>query len=238
MKKMNIRIGVILVAIISVLLTKTTSHVYANEITKNQMDEKAKKIILIDPGHGGIDGGAVSKNGVSEKNINLAIGLMLKKNLENLGYKAEMTRTEDKSLNLENKSVRLSKSEDLSARCELIKTTKCNAFVSIHLNKFHDNSSFGAQVWYAPNSGSSKLAHIIQQNIVADVDPKNYRKEKGAGDDYRVLRHNGEVPSVIVECGFLSNPTDEKNLQEKDYQEKIAKSIAKSLKEYLDTYTN
>lgn len=194
--------------------------------------EKDKKIILIDPGHGGIDGGAESKSGIVEKNINLSIGLKLKRVLENKNFDVVMTRQEDKGLYTENGTIRKKKHEDLDNRCKMKDESNCDIFVSIHLNMFPESKYYGAQVWYSKNEGSKKLAHIIQENFREDLDSNNKRIEKPALDQYKILRAGKDVPSVIVECGFISNYEEEQKLKSESYQEKIAESIGKSIVNY------
>lgn len=199
---------------------------------KAQIDNKSK-IILIDPGHGGIDGGAVSKNGVVEKDLNLIISTMLKNKLITQGYDVVMTREDDRGLYSEGGTIRKKKIEDLKNRCFMKENSKCDLFLSIHLNMFPQSKYKGAQVWYADDSESQRLAHILQQNLINDVDSSNHRCEKPANDLYKILRCSNHIPSVIVECGFLSNPEEESKLLDKAYQQKIAESIAKSINLYF-----
>lgn len=199
---------------------------------------KEEKVILIDPGHGGIDGGAASKDGTVEKNINLNIGLLLGANLQSQGYKVEYTRTEDVGLYSEGKSVKEKKYEDLNKRVDLKKETDCDVFVSIHLNTFPQASCKGAQVWYSNFEGSSKLAQIIQSNVKEKLDNGNKRVPKAAGTQYKVLRGNDNMAGVIVECGFLSNSEEAEKLKNEDYQRKIADIIAESISIYLESEEN
>ncbi|AVP64359.1 MULTISPECIES: N-acetylmuramoyl-L-alanine amidase CwlD [Clostridium] len=197
---------------------------------------KEKKIILIDPGHGGMDGGAVAKDGTLEKDINLDISKILKKNLKKEGYKVVMTREDDSGLYSEDKGkrIRQKKIEDLNKRCEIKKTSECDMFISIHLNMFDQSKYYGAQVWYSNNEDSKKFAHILQNNLREQLDENNKRKEKAAKNSYKILRNNDEMPSVIVECGFLSNSMELDKLKSTDYQEKISKVIAKSVNDYFN----
>ncbi|MHC6178412.1 N-acetylmuramoyl-L-alanine amidase CwlD [Clostridium sp. JNZ X4-2] len=191
-----------------------------------------KNIILIDPGHGGMDSGAVSKDGVMEKEINLKISNKLKDKLLKRGYRVVMTREQDKGLYTEKGRIRKKKVEDLNNRCKLKKDTECNMFISIHLNMFPQSKYYGAQVWYSKNENSKKLAGILQGNLISDLDKNNNRKEKAALNSYKVLRCNDSIPSVLVECGFLSNIEEKNKLIKDGYQDKIAESIAKSVDDY------
>lgn len=190
-------------------------------------EDKGKKIILIDPGHGGIDGGAKSKNGTIEKHINLSISEKLKKELEDSGYVVYMTREEDSQLDAR-------KVKDLNARCQMKKDTKCDVFISIHQNMFPQSSCFGAQVWYASNEDSKLLAENIQNSLKETIDDNNKRIAKAAEKQYRILRDGYEGACVIVECGFLSNHEEEEKLKTDEHQSKIAKSITDGVTKYFE----
>lgn len=195
--------------------------------------EENNKVIVIDPGHGGIDGGAKSENGVIEKDINLSISLKTKAALESKGYKVIMTRSEDVGLYTEGKKVREKKIEDLGNRVKIKKDNKCDAFISIHQNMFPQKNCKGAQVWSANNEPSQKLGRIIQQKFKEEVDQNNKREAKVAKKEYKILNDGYEGASVIVECGFLSNPEECELLGKEDYQNKIANTLANAMDEYF-----
>ena len=180
------------------------SFIIKVNVFNNLNSVNEKKIILIDPGHGGMDGGAVAKDGTLEKDINLDISKILKNQLKKEGYKVIMTREDDRGLYSEGKGkkIRRKKIEDLNKRCELKKTSNCDMFISIHLNMFEQSQYYGAQVWYSNNEDSKRFAHILQNNLREELDENNKRKEKAAKNNYKILRDNDEMPSVIVECGF------------------------------------
>ena len=190
-------------------------------------ENNTKSIILIDPGHGGIDGGAKSKNGTIEKNINLLIATKLKKELENSGYLVYMTREEDSQLDSK-------KVKDLNARCQMKKDTKCDIFISIHQNIFPQASCFGSQVWYASNDNSKLLAEEIQNSLKETVADKNKRVPKAAKEQYRILRDGYEGACVLVECGFLSNYEEEEKLKSDEHQDKIVKGIINGVNKYFE----
>ena len=195
--------------------------------------EENNKVIVIDPGHGGIDGGAKSENGVIEKDINLSISLKTKAAFESKGYKVIMTRSEDVGLYTEGKKVREKKIEDLGNRVKIKKENKCDAFISIHQNMFPQKNCKGAQVWSANNEPSQKLGKIIQQKFKEEVDQNNKREAKVAKKEYKILNDGYEGASVIVECGFLSNPEECELLGKEDYQNKIANTLANAIDEYF-----
>ena len=203
----------------------------------NMISAKAdenQKCILIDPGHGGKDGGAKSKNGTNEKDINLSISKRLKELLEKDGYKVYLTREDD--VNLKSEKIKTSKFKvsDLTRRCELKEETKCDMFISIHLNMYTDAKPKGAQVWYSTYEKSKTLAEILQDSFKENLDNSNKRLPKAAGEQYKILRDKYQGPAVIVECGFLSNPQEEQLLKDDGYQQKIAESLAKGVKKYYE----
>lgn len=212
------------------ILCSSASILFINyEIATNTFTfQKENKIILIDPGHGGIDGGAVSKNGTIEKNINLQISKKIKTALTNLGYQAIMTREEDIGLYESSGTIRNKKIQDLNNRIKMINLSGANVFISVHMNIFPEGKYYGAQVWYSSREESKALAHTIQEGLKADMDNGNKRVEKAANNSYKILRES-DIVSVLVECGFLSNYKEEQLLQNEEYQNKIAISIASSV---------
>jgi N-acetylmuramoyl-L-alanine amidase len=192
-----------------------------------------KKIILVDAGHGGIDGGASSKNGTVEKDINLSIATKLKDSLQRIGYEVIMTREEDIEIRSNSGTIRERYNKDLRKRCDLKKSSNCDIFISIHLNHFSESKYSGAQVWYSNYKDSATLAGVAQKNLRVDLDPSNKRIQKPAKNLYKILREYDTMPSIIVECGFLSNYDEEQRLKTEQYQQKIADSISKSVEEFF-----
>ena len=192
-----------------------------------------EKIILIDPGHGGVDGGAVSKSGIVEKDINLDISLALKEKLESAGYKVFMTRDTDTGLYTEGKTIKEKKREDLANRVKLKRSTGAQVFISIHQNMFPEAKYSGTQVWYSPDSKDSKQFASIIQNFAKDKLAQNTKREaKDAKTQFRVLRSSPSAAAVIVECGFLSNPEECEMLGTKEYQDKFSQMLKESVDEY------
>lgn len=192
----------------------------------------ASDMILIDPGHGGMDGGASSAAGVTEKDINLSIAFYLRELAEADGWKVAMTREEDKGLgDSTGTTIRSHKTADLKARIEMIKKVNPTLAVSIHLNSFRQDPSVrGAQTFYPAGPGeqaildeSKKLAEAIQAQLIAGLADGTDRAALGKRDT-RMLK-NPAAPLVIIECGFLSNPEEAKLLEQKEYQRKLAKCI-------------
>lgn len=223
----------VIVAIITCLLIIT----YIVPVNTFAMDN-SDKVILIDPGHGGIDGGAQSKTGTIEKDINLQIALKLRDKLEESGYKVYMTRDEDEGLYQKGNTVREKKREDLNRRVEMKKETECDIFVSIHQNMFPQSKCYGAQVWYASNDNSYNLATIVQDSIKESVKDNNKRVAKPAAEAYLILRDKYEGASILVECGFLSNPDEEVKLKSDEHQNLIVEGISGGIDKYFDGDVN
>lgn len=219
----------VIVAIITCLLIIT----YIVPINASTIDN-SDKVILIDPGHGGIDGGAKSKTGTIEKDINLQISLKLRDNLEEKGYKVYMTRDNDEGLYEKGNTVKEKKREDLNRRVEMKKETECDIFVSIHQNMFPQSKCYGAQVWYASNENSYNLATVVQESIKQTVKDNNKRVAKPAAEAYLILRDKHEGASILVECGFLSNPDEESRLRSEDHQNLIVEGISDGIDKYFE----
>lgn len=187
-----------------------------------------EKVIIIDPGHGGEDGGAQSSSGIIEKGINLSIGRNLNDLFNFFGYKTIMTRDEDcliydSSCN----TIRQKKVSDLRNRLSIIESCADGVFLSIHQNHYEGSSSVGTQVFYSPNNPQSeKLAQSIQKTIVFDIQPENKRMIKKSGSEIFLLKHS-QLPSVMVECGFLSNEDEAQKLNNDVYQQIMAFEIFK-----------
>lgn len=210
-----------------------------NDIVAKVQQFISSDVLVIDPGHGGIDGGAESADGVSEKDINLAIALHIKELAEMDGWKVVMTRDEDKGLyDREKGAIRSLKTQDLLKRKEIIKNADPTAVVSIHLNSFkQDTSVRGAQTFYPSGTGeqaiqdeSKRLAELIQEQLVTGMADGTERVALGKRDV--LLLKNPVAPIAIVECGFLSNPQDAKKLREQDYQRQLAKYIYEGIKKF------
>jgi N-acetylmuramoyl-L-alanine amidase len=226
--KLILSIIVILVGLGTILYVNTEQSSLS---AINPKSSSQKKLILIDPGHGGFDGGGSSKTGILEKEVNLSISFKLRQELQKIGYNVLMTREEDKLLYDKNDKSRSRKTQDLANRCKIKNESNCDMFISMHLNMFPQSQYYGAQVWYSRLEESKKFAHILQENLKIDLNSGNKRVEKSALNEYRVLK-SGNMPSVIVECGFLSNAVEAEKLNTEEYQILIAKSIAKSVSQY------
>lgn len=189
-----------------------------------------KKTVVVDPGHGGMDPGKIGINDVEEKEINLEISLMLRDKLEKQEIQVVMTRETDQGLYDEDSSNK--KVQDLQRRVELIHEEQPVCVVSIHQNSYPDASVKGAQVFYYEDSTEGKkLAEELQNALIAQVDPENHRQAKGNTTYY--LLERTDVPLVICECGFLSNPEEAELLTDQAYQETLTDAIVSGILEYL-----
>ena len=188
--------------------------------------------VVLDPGHGGEDGGAVSETGIKESAINLEIGLRTRDLLEFLGFSVVMTRQTDISIfSPEAKTVSEKKISDLKNRVRLTEEAGHALLLSIHQNKFSQSKYSGAQVFYAPTAGSRELAETLQAVFGREVDPGNRRQAKQSESVY--LLNQISCPGVIVECGFLSNPEEAARLQTADHQRVLAVAICAGLSRAL-----
>ena len=187
--------------------------------------KRAENTVVIDAGHGAGDPGKIGVNDAKEKDINLKIAKKVKKILEKKGVKVVMTREDDTSLAKESEGSQ--KVQDMKARVELINQTKPELAVSIHQNSYHEESIHGAQVFYYKHSAEGeKMATLMQKALLA-LDKENHRQAK-ADDGYYLLRRT-EVPTIIVECGFLSNNEEAEKLVTEEYQKKVAEAIAQGI---------
>lgn len=208
------------------IVVMAISFVQTVEVGKKQTKNL---VVVVDAGHGGYDPGKVGVSGVLEKDINLAIACKVRTILEKQGIDVIMTRSSDVDLCTEGASSK--KSADMRKRVEIMNASGAAIAVSIHQNSYTDAGPKGAQVFYYETSEQGKeLADILQESIKNVVADDNHRVPK-ANSDYYILK-KVTCPVVIVECGFLSNPTEEMLLTEEDYQEKVAQGIAEGILAY------
>lgn len=192
-------------------------------------DDVLETQIVLDAGHGGADPGMVGINQALEKDINLAIAQKVYDLLVEEGYQVAMTRVDDNGMDA---SGEMSKTEDLEARVELINEEKPTLAVSIHQNSYSDENVHGAQVFYYSSSEEGAVAAQIMQDALLAVDEDNTRKIESNSTYY--LLNRTEVPTIIVECGFLSNASEADLLIEEEYQQQIAIAITSGIIEYLE----
>lgn len=192
--------------------------------------DNSKPCIVLDAGHGGADPGKVGNDDILEKDINLAIVYKLKTLFENKGFHVVLTRTDDKALADDN--AKNMKVEDMRNRVALITEAMPLMTISIHQNSFPDSSICGPQVFFYDQSEESRsIAETLQNSLNTIIDPPKPRSFK-SNNDYYILKKT-PTPTVIVECGFLSNETEAAQLTDEVYQEKLARAIYWGTCEYL-----
>lgn len=191
--------------------------------------------IVIDAGHGGEDGGAVSCTGVMEKQINLEIALELNDLFHLMGHKTRMIRTDDRSVYTTGDTIARRKVSDLKERVRMVEETEDAILVSIHQNLFPDARYSGAQVFYSQAGDGQGLAEVLQSAFRQTINPGSNRELKKATNVY--LMEHISCTGILVECGFLSNPEEEAQLRTKEYQQKICIVIASTLANHLDYQT-
>lgn len=236
MKLRNLRLIIIFSILFLIILSAMLYFTFmANSSADGVMTKPVlKQTVIVDAGHGGDDGGAIGIDGTVEKDINLDIALKLEKLLKFYGFDVIMTRTEDiMTCDDGLDSLRKRKVSDIHNRFDVLEKNPDAVFISIHQNKFEDNSQHGTQVFYSGNNDESKLlAESIQNSIVSVLQPDNSRVVKKSGSGIYLLYH-AKLPAVLVECGFISNPTEVKKLNDENYRMKIAILIADGLIKYL-----
>ena len=186
--------------------------------------------LVIDPGHGGIDGGAISDNGTKESDINLAIAVKLRALAELIGQPFVMTRTDDSS---RSSYADYSEHEDLVQRVKLVNDTPGAVLVSIHQNDFPTSQPSGAQVLYARDADSESLGKRTHHNLIQCLDPQNRRVAEPAPRSL-YLTANVSCPAILVECGFMSNNFEVEKLNDPKYQCSIALVLTGSLLQFFD----
>ncbi len=185
--------------------------------------------IILDAGHGGEDGGAVSVTGIPESQINLAVTLKLDQLLGFCGLAPILTRDSDVSVYDPGcNTLREKKVSDIHNRVALIEGTDNALVVSIHQNTFPNAAYHGAQVFFRPGEESEALAKQVQQALCGEVDPGNKRTPTRIPSSVYLMAHI-TCPAVLVECGFLSNPAEEKRLRSSCYQNKLAMCLTSAL---------
>lgn len=214
-------------SILCVFLFGALLYTAFNDVPKQVQTavSKPSSIVIIDPGHGGEDSGAVS-NGVLEKDINLDIALKLRDFLTASGYTVVMTRDSDVSIyDSSSSTVREKKVSDLHNRLSIINGSADNILISIHQNKFEQSKYYGAQMFYSKNNPESQqLAEAVRKSVTGLLQPENKRELKAADKTIYIL-NKANVPAMIVECGFISNPDEAQKLSDEKYRTKMAFAV-------------
>ena len=195
---------------------------------------KSNLCVVIDAGHGMPDGGAVGIGGTIEQKINLEVSKRVEEVLAGKGIKVIMTRSDENSLSeeREGKTLREMKKEDMNKRLNIIKESNAQLFVSIHMNQFPQEKVSGLRLFFDKNHPETKeLAEMMQKRMSEVTGAKMYAVK--TADQSLFLMKNPPIPAVLVECGFISNPEEEKKLNDEDYQSRLAWAIAEAVEIYL-----
>ena len=189
--------------------------------------------IVIDAGHGGIDGGAVSCTGVYESHINLEIAQKLDDLMHLLGLRTVMIRNTDRSIHTQGSTIAAKKVSDIKERIRIVDSAANAILISIHQNNFNDPQYSGTQVFYNAHPTSMNLAKKLQSDFRENLNPNNRRQIKKSSGIY--LMEHIDCPGILVECGFLSNPAEEERLRDQTYQKNICSVISTTISQFLNT---
>lgn len=223
-QKIELAVAILVLAGL-VIISRTVSKYVASDQVKNR-----KMVIVLDPGHGGSDPGKIGVNDVEEKTLNLAIAGKVQELLKKEKIDVVMTREED--IMLTGPDGKTTKAGDMKARVAVINEAAPVLAVSIHQNSYHQEGVKGAQVFYYSHSEEGKKAAELMQKAMLILNTENNRKAK-ADDTYYLLKRT-EAPTIIVECGFLSNWEEAELLKDEEYQEKTAEAIVDGIKAYIE----
>ena len=223
--------GIFLSVFVFILTTENTEE--QNKYISTVSLPASGKTIVIDAGHGVPDEGAQSSNGTTEAETNLKIALKLQNLLEQSGCTVILTRSDENAIyDIDSKTLKQKKISDIKNRVKIGNESSADIFVSIHLNKIPQSQYDGWQTFYKEGSEEgAKLAKTIQENLNKTIQKENNRIAKTIDKIY-IIKHV-EVPTTIVECGFLSNPDEEKLLLEDEYQNKLAWGIYNGIVDYF-----
>lgn len=220
-----------------------TGFVWAGDIAGKKAQEhiaaavsapvKERPQVVLDAGHGGMDGGCISVDGTAEKGINLDIALTERELLNIMGFDVKMTREDDRSIYDEGiEGLSKQKQSDMKNRLAMFDSSK-NIAISIHQNQFTDSRFSGAQMFYSRrNSEGERLAGAMQKQFVSLLQPDNERETKPVDDELYLLDKT-DTPAVMIECGFLSNPEEAAKLETEEYRREVSFTIMTGVLEFI-----
>ncbi len=218
------------------LISILSSYLFARYIINQEKAEEVyisgnSKTVIIDAGHGGEDVGAIGINNVYEKDLNMQISAKLGDYLKAAGFNVVYTRSEDCLLYTEEQNIKgMRKIYDLKNRVAIANSYTDAIFISIHMNSFGQENCSGLQIYHSANESSQKLASSVQNSVKSLLQPGNRRNIKPGNEIY--VLENSSVPSILIECGFISNPDECKKLCEKEYQKELCFAILCGIIEY------
>lgn len=235
MKRFRKSVPILLIcgsAICCLLLITISGNRAVTTISQNRQIPE-RKTVIIDAGHGGIDGGATSCAGILESQINLEIALRLDDLMHFLGIQTKMIRTTDRSIYTKGETIAAQKVSDLKERVRIVNETENAVLISLHQNYFSDSKYYGAQTFHADTDESKELANMLQTNLTETINRGSKRTSKKASGIY--LMEHIDTCGILLECGFLSNPQEEAKLRSPEYQKNLCCVIACTISKYIYT---
>lgn len=225
------KVLVILFTFVFTFVTCVGIHYMMRDVVDISSNISSNRVnLVIDAGHGGIDAGTIGVDNANEKDINLSIALMLYDFAMVSGISSFLVRDGDYLVYSDNDDKSRS---DLYNRMDYINSIENSSLISIHQNHFQDSSEWGMQIWYSPNDDKSKImADNILEITKSNLQSDNTRLNKKSDSSYYLL-YKAQVPSIMVECGFMSNSDENKKLQDNKYQKQLAYSIMLGFSEYI-----
>lgn len=220
------------ILIVSVFLASAYWGSAATTVIAQRIPLERRHTVIIDAGHGGEDGGAISCTGRAESTYNLEIALRLNDLMHFLGVDTQMIRSTDTSVYTQGETLASKKVSDLKNRVSQVNSTENALLLSIHQNTFPESQYSGAQIFYAPRGEGAQLAELLQNTICQTINIGSNRRSK-AGTGVFLLEHI-EKTGVLIECGFLSNAEEEAKLRDKSYQQKLICVISSTVCNFLD----
>ena len=228
----RVRLGLILLAALGLV---AVLRPYCTQETAPVFTRMPDQVLILDPGHGGEDGGAVSVSGQKESDLNLAIALRLDRLMGFYGVQTLLTREDDRSIHDPSAgTIREKKVSDIHNRVALVNGVENGTLISIHQNSFPSHQYHGTQVFYAEEIRSRPLAQGVQDLVRQHLDPSNTREAHRIPDTVYLMNHIS-CRAILVECGFLTNPEEDLLLQDGTYQQKLAMVLGAGYLQYGDT---
>lgn len=230
----------IYVTICGIIISCVVIFKISNKVKSIQTNSTpiTNKVIVLDAGHGLPDEGTVGFSGTKEQAINLALVLKLQSLIEQSGATVILTRSDKNGIyEVQNNTIRSKKVSDMKNRVYIGNNSNADIFISVHLNYYEQSKYYGWQTFYQKNNKNSKqLAEIIQKEINENIKIKNNRVPKVITDVY--IMKKVTIPTVIVECGFLSNKQEEQKLNQDDYQQSLVWGIYIGIQKYFGEIKN
>lgn len=231
-KRLSLIVSCIFVSIFVFMFTEEKNAEEENTVQTVSLPVSGKTVV-VDAGHGIPDEGAESSNGTTEAETNLAIALKLQNLLEQSGCTVVLTRSDENGIyDIDSKTLKEKKISDIHNRVKIGNESSADIFVSIHLNKISEQQYDGWQTFYNEDSEEGKRLALSIQNSLNDAIQKENNREAKSIENIYIINHV-EIPISIVECGFLSNPEEEKNLLDDNYQNRLAWGIYNGIIDYF-----